>query len=282
MGELTVHKMIKRGMVIAALAVVAAAWPSMAHAQRRGFVHRGGVVFVGGYFYDPYFGPYPWWGPSAYPYPYYPVYDNRADVRVLATPKDAAVYVDGYYAGVVDDFDGVFQRLPLSPGAHEIVLFREGYQTAHQRLHLSPGSTYKVRFAMEKLAAGQVSEPPPLAPAVPPPPPGSAMPPRMGPLSGPRMNVPPPQLPQQGGPRMRASGYGSVSIRVQPRDAEILVDGERWNTSEGSSGLNLELAAGTHRVEVQKSGYRPFSSEINVLPGANTPVNVSLSLEGRQ
>jgi hypothetical protein len=32
---------------------------------------------------------------------------------VLATPKEAAVYVDGFYAGVVDDFDGVFQSLPL-------------------------------------------------------------------------------------------------------------------------------------------------------------------------
>jgi len=31
---------------------------------------RGHVVFIGGYFYDPFFGPYPWWGPAMYPYPY--------------------------------------------------------------------------------------------------------------------------------------------------------------------------------------------------------------------
>ena len=35
------------------------------------------------------------------------------DVRLMVRPRDAAVYVDGYYAGVVDDFDGVFQRLTL-------------------------------------------------------------------------------------------------------------------------------------------------------------------------
>ena len=28
------------------------------------------------------------------------------DVRLMVRPRDAAVYVDGYYAGVVDDFDG--------------------------------------------------------------------------------------------------------------------------------------------------------------------------------
>src|SRR3982074_77057 len=74
--------------------------PADALAQRRGG-HGGGprgVVFVGGYFYDPFFGPYPWWGPGAYSYPYFPVYDDRAQVRVLVTPKEAAVYVDGSHA----------------------------------------------------------------------------------------------------------------------------------------------------------------------------------------
>src|SRR6185436_8519516 len=54
---------------------------------------RGSYVFVGGYFYDPFFGPYPWWPRSAYGWGYYPVFDYRADVRIQATPRDAAVYV---------------------------------------------------------------------------------------------------------------------------------------------------------------------------------------------
>src|SRR6266542_229436 len=111
-----------RRRTITAMAIVAAfaiitlkADPALA--QRRGGGPRG-PVFIGGYFYDPFFGPYPWWGPGAYAYPYVPVYDDRAQVRVLATPKEAAVYVDGYYAGIVDDFDGMLQSLPLSPGGH--------------------------------------------------------------------------------------------------------------------------------------------------------------------
>jgi hypothetical protein len=276
----------------------------VAHAQRRGVVHRGGgAVFVGGYFYDPFFGPYPWWGPAAYPYPYYPVYDNRAEVRVLATPREAAVYVDGYYAGVVDDFDGVFQRLPLSPGAHEISLFLQGYRTARQRIYLSPGSTYKLRHTMERLAPGERSEAPAIAPPVPAPPPGTATRPRRLPPGAPRAGGPPPPpdagappdtdgpppdgaappfRPRRGPGGMRAAGYGTLAIRVQPRDADVLIDGERWNASDASERLTIELSEGRHRVEVHKNGYRPFSIEVDVRPGGMTPLNVSLSPEARQ
>ena len=160
---------MSRRIVLAAalIAVVAvsAFQPADATAQRRGG-GRGprGVVFVGGYFYDPFFGPYPWWPRPAYPYPYYPMYDNRAVLRVLATPENAAVYVDGFYAGIVDDFNGFFQGLPLPPGGHDIVLYLEGYRTVHRRMYLAPGSTFKVHEAMERLPVGDVSEPPTLAP----------------------------------------------------------------------------------------------------------------------
>ncbi|MBI3403060.1 MAG: PEGA domain-containing protein [Acidobacteria bacterium] len=36
----------------------------------------------------------------------------------------------------------------------------------------------------------------------------------------------------------------------------------------------------THRVEIQKPGYRRFSTEIQVRRGETTPLNVSLSPEG--
>ncbi len=29
---------------------------------------RGSIVFIGGYFYDPFFGPYPWWPRPVHPY----------------------------------------------------------------------------------------------------------------------------------------------------------------------------------------------------------------------
>ena len=274
------------GILLVCLALGSLTWPTAVHAQRRGAGRaRGGVVFVGGYFYDPFFGPYPWWAAGAYPYPYLPVYDARAHARLLVTPKDAAVYVDGYYAGVVDDFDGFFQNLPLSPGGHEIVLALEGFQTVHQTLYLRPDSTYKLRYTMQPLAPGQVSEPPPAAPPVPPPPPGSAITPRT-PRRGAGEAIPPPQAPPfptpPSRPPTRQSGYGSLVIRVQPADAEVRIDGERWMVSGDTERLVVQVAAGRHRIEVQKDGYRRFSTEVQVGPGETAPLNVSLSAEGQR
>ena len=115
---------------------------------------RGSYVFVGGYFYDPFYGPYPWWPASAYGWGYYPVFDYRAEVRILATPREATVYVDGFYAGIVDDFDGTFQRLPLTPGGHRIELFLEGHRTVRKNLYLQPGSTTKLRETMDAARPG--------------------------------------------------------------------------------------------------------------------------------
>src|SRR5262245_48645054 len=116
-----------KALFLATVLIAPTLWPATAHAQFRG---RTRVVVVGrpyfdyGYYYDPFFFydplflPYQW-GPYP-PYGYPRVYDNTASVRVQVKPKEAEVYVDGYYAGLVDDFDGIFQRLHLPPGPHDI------------------------------------------------------------------------------------------------------------------------------------------------------------------
>jgi hypothetical protein len=84
-----------------------------------------------GFYGYPYGYPYGYYG-YGYPYGFYPGYyggygymgvvpgQAYGGVRIKGAPRDAQVYVDGYYAGVVDDFDGTFQRLNLEPGAHHI------------------------------------------------------------------------------------------------------------------------------------------------------------------
>src|SRR5262245_40453536 len=85
-------------------------------------LNKHAVVFIGGYFYDPNFGAKPWWTPEQYLFQYEPVFEKRAVIRLAATPTDAAVYVDGFYAGVVEDFSGFLDGLPVTPGPHEVVL----------------------------------------------------------------------------------------------------------------------------------------------------------------
>ena len=104
------------------------------------------------------------WG---YP-PLYPPYgygfrygQPEANLRVNVKPSDASVYVDGYFAGRVADFDGRFQRLRVLPGEHEIVIFLDGYRSLKQRLYLSPNSTRTLDGQLTKLGPSDPPEAPP-------------------------------------------------------------------------------------------------------------------------
>ena len=70
--------------------------------------------------------------------------------------------------------------------------------------------------------------------------------------------------------------FGTVAVRVQPADAEVLIDGERWEATSGERVL-VQLSAGQHRVEVRKSGYKPYSTTVSIRSGQTFTVNVSLS-----
>lgn len=230
-----------------------------------------GRVFIGGYFYDPIFGPYPWWHWPDYPYWYYPVYDDRAELHIKVTPKAAklaAVYVDGYYAGIADDFDGAFQELPLPPGGHSIVLFLEGYQTVRRNLYLPPRSSYTLHEAMVQLPPGERTVPPELAPPVPPPPAGSYSVPE----SSSSIPAPPVTRPTA----TQAPGYGTLDLFVQPVGAEVTIDGQRWVSSERGHFV-VQVSAGTHRLEVSRPGHRQYATDVEVRDGEATTLNVSLA-----
>ena len=76
---------------------------------------------------------------------------------------------------------------------------------------------------------------------------------------------------------MSASGFGTLALRVQPADADILIDGERWTPAALGERLLVQVSEGRHHVEIQKAGYRSFSTDITVQRGEATPLNVSLS-----
>jgi hypothetical protein len=283
------HKSFASLLGLCLFLVAVTAWPSSAAAQRRGS-GRGRVILVGGYyyrpfFYDPFYSPFynPWYLGSWYQYPYpYPPYGRYAvrdelasSVRLEVTPRGAEVYVDGYRAGNVDDFDGFFQRLRLRPGEHEIVLYFDGYRTVRQRLYLSYGSDQRIRYTMVPLAAGEQAEPRPAAPPpqdepanAPYPPPDR---PRGGPPQGPPRMPPTPQ-PAPG----QDARFGSVSIRVQPADADVLIDGERWSAPAMQDRLVVQLSDGRHHIDVQKDGYEKYSSDVQVRRGETVALNISL------
>ena len=225
-----------------------------------------GSFFYGSFFYPPLY----WWYPYA-PFGYgYGAFDG-ASLRVQVTPRDTEVFIDNYYAGTADDFDGLFQRLHVEPGAHDITLYREGYRTIRQRIYIQPTGTFRLRYMMVPLGPGEIAEPRPVEPPpqnrVPPPPPGGA--------PSPQGAYPPPQgaLPPPG---TRAES-AALSIRVQPANAEVFIDGERWQGAADDERLIVQVGPGVHQVEARSEGYRTYQSDITVRPGETSTVNISLS-----
>src|SRR5258708_5543733 len=135
----------------------------------------------------------PAWAQIVYPFPPYRYAQPDASVRLEVSPHDAEVYVDGYYAGIVDDFDGMLQRLRVEPGQHEITLYHDGYRAVHQRVYLTRDRTFKIKQELEKLPTGEAAEPRPVPaplpagvqPPVPLPRAGRGTPPNLPPASPP-------------------------------------------------------------------------------------------------
>ena len=75
-----------------------------------------------------------------------------------------------------------------------------------------------------------------------------------------------------------AIGLGTVAVRVQPADAEVMIDGEHWE-APSRERLQVQLSDGSHRVEIRKSGYRTYTSTVHVRSGETVTLNVSLSPE---
>ena len=134
----------------------------------RPYAYRPGYSLSYRYGY-PYGYPYGYRYPYGYSYPYgygygYPYgYSNYGygyqtpgyyngvpgrlygGVRIQGAPRDAAVYADGYYVGVVNDFDGTFQHLNLEEGPHRIEIRTPGYPPIEFDVNVQPGQTITYR-----------------------------------------------------------------------------------------------------------------------------------------
>ena len=231
--------------------------PPRYHAFPRAY-HFPPVSLRVGFYYHPYFGFYqgPYYGPFyPYPGPYYgPDLYSRSAIRTKVKPVETEVYINGYYAGVVDDFDGVFQRLYVPAGDHEIVLRLDGHQTLRQPIYVGPGDTFEIEHVMRPLGSGEAMDPPPEPSQVPD-----------------AWADAPPTSPDG----LPASPFAALALRVEPADAKILIDGEVW-VMQGLGELVVHVAAGWHQIEVEKDGFQRFATEIELSEGDSTRLNVRL------
>jgi hypothetical protein len=140
------------------------------------YPYRPGITvgFYAGFGYGyPYYGaygyPYPYYGAYGYPYGYggYPYaaagygapgYGAPAPqnymsaqpgvayggIRIEGAPRDAQVFADGNYVGVVEDFDGPVRHLNLPAGAHQIEIRPNGTQPIAFDVNVQGGQTMSV------------------------------------------------------------------------------------------------------------------------------------------
>jgi hypothetical protein len=97
---------------------------------------------MGYFYYDPLYGNPYGYGYGGYGYGLANAAENNyGAIKLKVKPKDAEVYVDGYYIGRVDDFNGVFQHLDLEAGPHRIEVKAAGFQPLTFEVRSLPGRT---------------------------------------------------------------------------------------------------------------------------------------------
>ena len=137
-------------LMAALVAVAFVSLPSEALAQ---YGHHYGHGYHYGYGHG--YGGYGYGGYDPYGYGAYR--SNEGGVRIEVGPKylrdEAQVYVNEAHVGDVDDFDGFFQRLSLTPGEYDIEIRLDGYQTLKTRIFVRRGSTYKIRESLKPIVA---------------------------------------------------------------------------------------------------------------------------------
>jgi len=84
-----------------------------------------------------------------------PTRDATGELKIAATPSRAAVFVDGQYAGHVDEFEGVGKAMLLTPGQHRVRIALPGYLPFDTMVDLRPQQKLKIQTDLVK---GSITE----------------------------------------------------------------------------------------------------------------------------
>jgi hypothetical protein len=84
-----------------------------------------------------------------------PTKDATGELKIDATPSRAAVFVDGQYAGHVDEFNGVGKAMLLTPGQHRLRIALPGYLPFDTMVDLRPQQKLKIQTDLVK---GSITE----------------------------------------------------------------------------------------------------------------------------
>jgi hypothetical protein len=236
-----------------------------------GGIHGGGWGW--GYYY-PWHSSWYWgyWGPWGYGYWGYPYgYGYGYPVAYAGTPaygmgaldlnvrpKDAEVYVNGQYVGIVRQYDGFPGYLWLERGTYEVAFYRPGHETAVRRFEIFTGLVLDVSIEL---------------------PPGEAvLPVRREVRPAADAPAPPPAAYGGSGGGALVSAPARLIVEVSPPEASVYLDGRFVGTGEELAGRPEGLTAepGPHVLEVVSPGRVPESVHLEVDAGETARLQVRL------
>ena len=93
-------------------------------------------LLVDSYAYGGYYGYSPSAADAAAP---------TGSLRLVIDPRQAEVLVDGVFAGIVNEFDGMFHHLALPAGPHHITIHAEGYAPLEFDVMIEPRHTTTIK-----------------------------------------------------------------------------------------------------------------------------------------
>jgi hypothetical protein len=76
---------------------------------------------------------------------------EQGNLKLKVKPRSAKVYVDGYFVGYVDQFDGSFQKLALNTGRHKVEVKADGFETAEFDVLINPEQTVTFQGELKRI-----------------------------------------------------------------------------------------------------------------------------------
>lgn len=271
-----------------------------------GGYHGGYYGGYHGYYGYPYYGwglgwGWGWggwaWGAPYYSYPYYSYpydaasYYGYGEVRTEIKPNKAQVFIDGGFVGMVDSFDGWWQRLNVEPGTHRLVFRAPGFAPYVVDLRILPGVEYQLKYQMQP-GDDNISEQDMLPKDTgdrrrdddryqdrgPSPYPDQDRDSDRAPNPNYDPRRPSERYNHGGDVTMQPqqnSGRRQMTLQVQPADATVYIDGTYYGTSDGGQ-VQVTLGDGPHKIEVVRPGYESFEKDIQVNENSVSSMTIML------
>jgi len=232
--------------------------------------HRYGYYGLGYYGYSPYYlmyhrgyAPYHlYYGPYGYSRHYGGPTRSLGAVDLNVKPKKAEVYLDGKLVGRAGEFDGFPGYLWLEEGTHQLIFHRDGFETVVREVKVMRDVVVDVRERMADGVATPIEEFP-APPAV------------VAPRAA---EAPTPMMEERVVELDATSEPGRLTLRVEPGDASVYLDGRFIGTGDDLSRLQAGVMVdpGSHTVEIVRPGYATETLEFEVDSDAQAELVVEL------